>query len=393
MLDAAAYPHIFDAIFAAAPSTTFPALRATSRELRNAVDARLARRILVFADGRIASRLAPRGRLPRPLAELGAHVRVLDWQHPASFFDSLGSFPWKDWELTRTHSDERLTPDRRVWDGLSGLMDALTLPSIAFSGWLCPCGRLCAQPPAHLASFADPGLLPALQTVCTWGSHDCWTPRAHVRLQFQGDTTLGFPPLIHLYIHSPAAASRFNIIKVGDELHRRVVWAGMHTECLLKASIDLRRLEEQASTHAQDPQEVTQVVRTPTEIAELFAALLARWIATAFSEAFSEAAFVEPIPTNPTRKYAALLAEWLTFTDGHDDEVGDFVLVDVEAWPGFEGLGAVRDVLSETLQEYCTRYGNAGRADKVRFITTTQYEEEMGEEAALEADEHWWKFE
>lgn len=63
-LDAASYPHLLDLIFAYAPPSSLLALRGASHSLRDRADGILARHILVFADGRVASRLAPRGRLP-----------------------------------------------------------------------------------------------------------------------------------------------------------------------------------------------------------------------------------------------------------------------------------------------------------------------------------------
>lgn len=75
-LDSTAYPHIFDTIFEYAPYGSLLVLRATARALRTRADKRLLDYIMIFPNGRTASRLGPRGRLPRD-----------DWAEDDELFD------------------------------------------------------------------------------------------------------------------------------------------------------------------------------------------------------------------------------------------------------------------------------------------------------------------
>jgi hypothetical protein len=336
-LDAEAYPHIFRAIVAATPPAGLLALRAASKTLRDTVDARLASHILLWTDGRVSSRLLPTGRLPRPLPELAEHVAIADLQAPHV-----------DWSRYDSDGAPDATPHR------------------------CRCGWSTTRPPAHLADL----VLPNLATIRRWGPHTCWAPPAPRRVTHYGgapDAEGGaVPDEVVWYLHSPGAPSRFNRLDLGAE--PRYVIGGARTGALfgmieeLKVQREVDSADEaecgsgcSSCSECGETRVTTRKVRTPATRADHFAALLAMF--------------------------------WLD----DEDEDGAWVLVDVEEWPEWDGLRGVAAAIRERVARCCVaahwdEAQMAGIDKKLRFLSTEEYEAEIGEVAVLEGDDHEWAF-
>ncbi|BEJ13889.1 hypothetical protein CspHIS471_0310630 [Cutaneotrichosporon sp. HIS471] len=92
--------------------------------------------------------------------------------------------------------------------------------------------------------------------------------------------------------------------------------------------------------------------------------------------------------------FAALLA---MFRLDDEDEDATWALVDVERWPQFEGV-EVKDAIRARVARCCVAANwdegqMEGIDQKLRFLTMSEYQEEMGNVAALERDDHGWAFE
>ncbi|CAK9780464.1 hypothetical protein CC85DRAFT_300385 [Cutaneotrichosporon oleaginosum] len=320
-IDAGAYPHILCAIVAAAPPAALLTLRATSKSLREAVDTRLASHVLLWADGRVSSRLLPSGRLPFRLADLADHIHILDIQ----MF------------VPRRPGDSglRVLQDRFLW----ARCDANTR---------CNCGW------SRLAQPRFPPM-PHLRAVRRWGPHTCWAPAVPRLTHFEAShhaDTWHVPDDVAWYILPTWAVSRFNRVDV--DARPRYVLAGTRTRGLFGM------VDEWNVKRAVDRADKEDEERSATR-ADYFAALLAM--------------------------------VWL-----HDeDKDGKWTLVDVESWPEWEGATGVADTIRQRITRCCVaahlyKGKKAGIEDKLRFISSEEYEEEMGELAALEEDDHEWKF-
>lgn len=123
-LDAGSFPDIFDAIFQKAEYGSLLALRAASRNLRTRVDKRLVEHILVFENGRIASRRGPNGQIPcinwADDSELLNAVRIIDYHTGGGLVgQSLGFIPGKGSRLAESNWYERVRDHRFRFRGSS----------------------------------------------------------------------------------------------------------------------------------------------------------------------------------------------------------------------------------------------------------------------------------
>ncbi|BEI90691.1 uncharacterized protein CcaverHIS019_0307610 [Cutaneotrichosporon cavernicola] len=332
MLDANTYPHILRSIVTATPPNGLLCLRTASKSLRNAVDARLSSHILVWENGRISSRLLPFQCLPRPLPELAEHVKILDIQAP--------HVEWGDEE-------------NRMCDlSISNSSRSISRPS---STPTCRCGW------SALPHALPP--LPNLQTVRRWGPHTCSAPPSPQTVTHYGpaiDAEGGpVPDKLVWYLLSPAAVSRFN--RIDDGGVPRYVVAGARTGALFNIIDELGFKKEVEGVDELEADNDSNETNEAVSLAYHFAALLSMF--------------------------------WLD----DEDEDATWALVDVESWPQFEGV-EVKDAIRARVARCCAAANwdegqMEGIDQKLRFLTMSQYQQEIGEVAALERDDHGWAFE
>lgn len=371
ILDADAYPHIFTSILLSAPYPSLLALRTTTRVLRDAIDARLAKHILVFEDGRLASRLAPRGRLPRPLSEVGEHVRVLDIKPP------------------------RL-PLLAPTDPLS-LRLTIPEPFPIMTSPLpgrCRCGLSESIPPPHLRPLALS--LPNLTTVRRWGDHTCWSPAAkagitHFRAEADDDPRIADEAM--WYLHSPSASSRFNRLHLPGGGVEKYSLAGERVRELFEKVDKMGGVEacESADEEAEAEAEAGEDADDEGEV---------KGAGTRERKNGKKTPAHTPAHPHASRAdgFAAFLA--LLWLDDPEDEDESWALVDVEHWSVWDDAerGDVARIIKERVWRCLVNAGwdedeLEAAEDKLRFLSGEEYRAEVGEEvAALEMDDHAWKF-
>ncbi|GMK53797.1 hypothetical protein CspeluHIS016_0103830 [Cutaneotrichosporon spelunceum] len=335
------HPYILQSVVAATPPDSLLSLRAASVALRDSVDARLAAHVLLWADGRVSSRLLPTGRLPRPLSALADRVKTLDVQAPPLRADNARA----------------------------------SASALSHSGPTCRCGWT-STPPHDLPP------LPHLETVRRWGAHTCWAPPAPRTVTHYGpalDADSGHvPERVVWYLHSPAAVSRFNRLDVGDA--PRYVIGGARTGALFDMidELGVKAEVESADAQAQAQAEGRGEVGGEHE---------RRGKGSGEGESRRRASVAD--------HFGALLAMlWLL---DHDED-GVWTLVDAESWPQWEGRGDVEAAIRGRVARCCVvanwdKKQLEGIERKLRFLSLAEYEAEIGEVAALEGDDdHGWRF-
>ncbi|GMK53802.1 hypothetical protein CspeluHIS016_0103880 [Cutaneotrichosporon spelunceum] len=374
-LDATAYPHILDSILSQAGYASLLALRTASRALKEICDTRLFEHVLVFADGRVASRLAPRASLPL----LPPSPTALE----NSYLNDLSSHLDTD--------DPTRVPTVRLTDAEIKVMvvdiqcphfDWAELRDVSHLDDNCPCGApmrtptgwdasretsreastgSCVPVPRHLAPLH--GLDLSHTTVRRTGPHECWVPRGANALEHLGSayTRAGG----EWYIFSPSSPSRANMIRRGE---REVfVLAGEGVRHILEAIRHPKarqRLEDQWSTDSEDGEE--------------------------------EEEEEEEEDTGLVDRCAGVIADfWVAMPP---DALQTWVLVDAESWPSWSdgkhfplsveaGLrGAIRSRLVAAGM-------NSGQIQAVeqrlRFANWGEYVADIGPElVSLESDDH-----
>lgn len=377
MLDAEAYPHILTSIFAQATLSSLYTLRATSRTLRDQIDAKLASHVMSFSDGRYASRVAPTHRLPRPISDLSQNVKILDIQAPSVEW----SKPYHPYESN-------------VEDDTSSTLGQLSISASPN----CRCGWPTLAPPPHLAPFADPAAFPNLHTVRRWGPHTCWIPPAAAKVTHFGgeaDSEGGkVPDEVMWYIHSPDDVSRFIRLdlpgegKVGGDIARYGI-AGRRVAALFEMAeeMDAAGVVDSADEEDSDYDEEEEVNG---------------------QEGGKEGKENENEGCNRTSKskktrasladgFAALLAMfWL---DDPEEEEAWWALVDVEKWSVWaESSEDVVQTIRKRVSRCCAHADwnaeeMAAIDEKLRFMSAQEYRAEVGEGVwELEMDDHGWVF-
>lgn len=348
MLDAGAFPHIFRAIVASTPPDGLISLRAACKSLRKEVDADLATHVLLWNNGRVSSRLLPKGRLPRPLSELCDHVKTLDIQ----------PMDWVEYPPDSESGDDPPSQERP---------DAF------------PCGRI--------ATHTLP-LLPHLRTVRRWGRLVYWAPPARLRVTHYPTNDSEGQPIrgqAMWYMHSPSAMSRLNRLDIGFRTPPRYVMAGARTGALLD------RIEEHKVKRAVDStNDVECGGHCDAECSECDRSCRGEGQECGAKTGKGKVR----TPASRADHFAALLAMlWLEEKYKGDE----WVLVDVESWPQWEGMCGVAEAIRERLKQCCAAAGwNEAQMKEIerrlRFLSGKEYEEEIGEAAALELDDHRWRF-
>lgn len=344
-LSADMYPHIMDKIIAAAPFASLLALRAASKDMCTRIDKRLVDHVLLWSDGRMASRLAPHKRLPRHdwdrYPELAEALRVVDIQSGRYY-----SFA---------------PPDRWIiWDH-----QTITPP-----GQYCTCAWRQWYPSSNtLGTYFPKVKIPVLRR---WGDHSCGKLRAHLGVFFVNDPSYEDPEEEY---YQPVDASLIGcgtqvfLLPIPSHYQLNTPYLPTHSGAEAHTIIFRRRPIAPDDTYWLDTCNIPEAMSCGIATAfvessnpDLLHVVLVNW----------EGDVDKVVRSLPTHQQSVVNSGYPFYDRTRDELLSDVKLE----------LRLYRDTLPEIVE-----------GENVLFLSTQQYRERVGETAfLLEQDDHDFEF-